>query len=106
MADVSTGYVQGPGGFYRQSDRSGPYSIDDTGVATLMASDPAARAANSIVLFAARTTDGSPGGVDWPGGEGLLSIYGTWGAASVQLAYSPDGGTTYINTDGGLFSAV
>lgn len=57
-----------------------------------------------IVLLTNRTTDGSDGGVDWGGGPGLVTIYGTWGTASVQIAYSPDGGTTYIDTDGGSFS--
>jgi hypothetical protein len=56
-----------------------------------------------ITLLAARTTDGSPGGVDWGGGPGLVTVYGTWGTAVVQLAYSPDAGTTYINTDEALF---
>jgi hypothetical protein len=36
MADVTAGYVQSYGGFYRISDRSGPYSIDETGAATLL----------------------------------------------------------------------
>jgi hypothetical protein len=57
-----------------------------------------------IVLLVARTTDGSPGGVAWAGGPGLVSVYGAWGTAQVQLAYSPDGGTTYIDTDGALFA--
>lgn len=35
-ADVSTGYVQGPGGYYRKSDLSGPYTIDASGVAALV----------------------------------------------------------------------
>lgn len=36
MADVSTGYAPGPGGFYKLTDRSGPYVIDSNGVAVLL----------------------------------------------------------------------
>lgn len=57
-----------------------------------------------ITLLAARTSDGSAGGVFWGGGPGLVSVYGPWGTATVQLAYSPDG-TSFIDTDGGLFTA-
>ena len=35
-ADMSVGYVQGPGGYYRQDDRSGPYTINSAGVASLI----------------------------------------------------------------------
>ncbi|WDZ97974.1 hypothetical protein Herbaro_09395 [Herbaspirillum sp. WKF16] len=38
MPDISTGYSPGPGGYYRLSDRSGPYTIDAAGNATLMTS--------------------------------------------------------------------
>ena len=49
------------------------------------------------------TTNGGSG-VDWGGGPGLFTVYGTWGTASVHLAYSPDAGVTYIDTDGGSFT--
>ncbi len=36
-ADVSIGYVQGPGGYYNPADRSGPYAIGADGVVRLRA---------------------------------------------------------------------
>lgn len=42
--------------------------------------------------------------LDWPGGPGLLGLAGNFNGATLQLAYSPDGGTTYINTDGASFT--
>ena len=37
MADVASGlYTQGPGGYYKLTDRSGPYAINTAGVATLL----------------------------------------------------------------------
>lgn len=44
------------------------------------------------------------GTIAWPGGECLVAFWGTWGGGNVQLAYSPDNGTTYIDTDGALFT--
>ncbi|MEE7478430.1 hypothetical protein [Methylobacterium hispanicum] len=35
-ADVSIGYVQGPGGYYNPTDRSGPYTINAAGNAQLL----------------------------------------------------------------------
>ena len=35
-ADISADYTQGPGGYYRKSDRSGPYSLNQDGTATLI----------------------------------------------------------------------
>lgn len=59
----------------------------------------------SMTFFTARTTDGGDT-IDWTGGPGLFSVYGpSWGTATVQLAYSPDAGATYIDTDGALFTA-
>lgn len=43
--------------------------------------------------------------IDWTGGPGLLSLYGNFNGATVQASYSPDGGTTYIDTEGGSLSA-
>jgi hypothetical protein len=49
MADVTGGYVQGEAGFYRLSDRSGPYSIDALGNATLIgASTVGVKQANQV----------------------------------------------------------
>lgn len=42
--------------------------------------------------------------VDWPGGPALLGLSGNFNGATLQLSYSPDGGTTYINTDGASFT--
>ena len=36
MSDISTNYVEGPGGYYNPVDRSGPYTLDSTGKATLL----------------------------------------------------------------------
>lgn len=33
-ADVSVGFSQGPGGYYSQTDRSGPYAVDGSGNVT------------------------------------------------------------------------
>lgn len=41
---------------------------------------------------------------DWPGGQGLWSVWGTWGGATAQLQYSPDSGTTWIDIDGVLLA--
>lgn len=62
--------------------------------------------ATAITLLTARATNGTDGAQAWLGGEGLLSVYGTWGGASVQIAYSPDAGVTYIDADGGLFDTA
>lgn len=35
-ADVSIGFSQGPGGYYSQTDRSGPYAVDSNGNASLV----------------------------------------------------------------------
>lgn len=36
MPTVRTGYTVGPGGYYRDSDNSGPYTIDSAGNASLL----------------------------------------------------------------------
>lgn len=56
----------------------------------------------SRTFFTTRTTNGNDV-IDWPGGPGLLSVFGVWGTATLQFAYSPNAGTTYINIDGALF---
>jgi hypothetical protein len=71
MAAAWAGYRQGKGGFYRESDGSGPYSIDSAGTATLLgssntaasvvgpanaASTSVASAATSTVLIAANAS--------------------------------------------------
>lgn len=38
--DVSGEYTQGPGGYYRKSDRSGPYAVSPDGTATLLGVAP------------------------------------------------------------------
>lgn len=35
-ADVTTGYLSGPGGFYNPANRSGPYAVDANGTGVLI----------------------------------------------------------------------
>lgn len=53
---------------------------------------------NDIVFFTARTTDGNSSAypMAFPNKKGQLSVYGTFGGATVTFQYSPDYGTTYI----------
>lgn len=57
-------------------------------------------------LMTARTTNGSDGAVPWAGGEGLLSVWGTPDGCMVQISFSPDNGTTFIDTDGASLLAA
>jgi len=51
-------------------------------------------------LLANATATGSA--VDWPGGRGVFSVYaGTLSGATAKLAWSPDGGTTWLPVDQG-----
>jgi hypothetical protein len=54
-ADVSTGWVQGNGGYYSQSDRSGPYAIDSSGGAHLMGSGATSLASGQATVAATAT---------------------------------------------------
>lgn len=58
-----------------------------------------------LTFFTARTTNGAVA-VDWPGGPGLLTIFGNWGSGptTAQLAFSSDAGTSYIDTEGATFA--
>jgi hypothetical protein len=46
-ADVGASYSQGPGGYFRKDDRSGPYSIDSNGNATLIGAPSAGAGSGS-----------------------------------------------------------
>lgn len=78
----------------------------DTGLPTAGGGGAGGGLGNSadMTFFTNRTTDGAVA-IDWTGGPGLFSVYGVWGGATVQLAYSPNGGTTYIDTENASFSA-
>jgi hypothetical protein len=57
MVDVVGGaYVQGPGGYYRKDDRSGPYSIDSSGQATFIGATSRA----APLMTTSSTVHGSP----------------------------------------------
>lgn len=60
-----------------------------------------------VTFWTAKTTNGAgtPAFQTWDGGPGMISVFGTWGTATVQFAFSPDD-TTYIDSDGVLFSAA
>lgn len=53
-------------------------------------------------ILSAVTVDGNGSAFDWPGGQGALIVTGTFGGATVKLQMSPDGGTTYVDTEGSL----
>ena len=50
-------------------------------------------------LFTAQAANGNSGAIDWPGGRGNFSAFGTWGGATAKLQWSPDGGTTWLDVD-------
>lgn len=50
-------------------------------------------------LFAAQAANGNSNAIDWPGGRGNFSAFGTWGGATAKLQWSPDGGVTYLDVD-------
>lgn len=60
--------------------------------------------ARGVVAFSPRSAvlvllaDGDETGswVDWPGGEGVFAVEGTWGGATASLEFSLDGGSTAI----------
>lgn len=60
--------------------------------------------AKGVVAFSPRSpvlallADGDETGswVDWPGGEGVFAVEGTWGGATASLEFSLDGGSTAI----------
>lgn len=47
-------------------------------------------------FFSAKTANFSSDAVQWNGGAGTFSAWGTWNGATVSLEWSPDGGTTWI----------
>jgi len=52
--------------------------------------------ARTVLLNNASATGNA---VDWGGGRGDFTAYGTFGGATVALQFSPDDGTTWINVD-------
>lgn len=60
-----------------------------------------------IPLFVARITTGNGEAFNWPGGEGLLEIDGTWGGTSFKLQRSRDGETgTFRDLDSSVTFAA
>ena len=55
--------------------------------------------ANSIPkLFTAQEANGNSSSLKWEGGVGYLVGGGTFTAATIEVQYSPDGGTTWLAT--------
>lgn len=53
------------------------------------------------IFWETLTENDTATGADWPGGEGFVSVYGTFGGATVNVQISVDGGTTYFTPDTG-----
>lgn len=52
-----------------------------------------------VIQWNTLTESDSAVAADWPGGEGFVSVYGTFGGATVSIQISVDGGTTYFTPD-------
>jgi hypothetical protein len=53
-----------------------------------------------FTLFSAQTVDGSTASpVLWAGGAGVFTAYGTFGAGTCKLQWSPDNATTWLDVD-------
>ena len=95
--DVTVGYTRGNGGFYKNTDASGPYSISSAGVATLL---PGTGAATAYTGPAAAQLPASLGGKTSAGSLSVTTatddpLIGTAGTAStkVQTVQGIAGGT-------------
>lgn len=64
MALVTAGYDLGPGGYFKQSDGSGPYAIDAAGVATLIGASSGGGAVTNAGTFAVQNTAALPAGTN------------------------------------------
>lgn len=53
----------------------------------------------TVTFFTALAANGN-GVVDWGGGPGVVDVYGVWGTATLQLAFSADGGVSYADIEG------
>ena len=62
-----------------------------------------ARQGVDVTLLTAAAATGTA--VRWSGGNGMLIGWGTFGGATVMLQMSPDGGTTWLDTNAVLTSA-
>lgn len=60
--------------------------------------------AYNVTLMTARTSNGTDGAQGWSGGRAIVSAWGTWNGATVQISFTPDG-TTFIDTSGATFTA-
>lgn len=52
-----------------------------------------------ITLFSSQGADGNGDAVEWLGGRGVFSAWGTFGSGTCKLQWSPDDGTTWLNVD-------
>lgn len=57
------------------------------------------------LLFEAATADGNSTAVEWPGGKGTFAAWGTFGAGTAKLQWSPDGGTTWLDVSSASLTA-
>lgn len=58
---------------------------------------------DEVTLLTAASTTGS--WIDWPGGQGMWFVRGTFGGATLQLQISDDGGTTPLDIDGAVLTS-
>jgi hypothetical protein len=50
-------------------------------------------------LFTGVGANANSSAIDWPGGRGVFSVWGTFGSGTCALQWSPDDGTTWIAAD-------
>jgi hypothetical protein len=53
----------------------------------------------SSQLFAAIGANANGAAFDWPGGRGVFSAFGAFGAGTCKLQFSPDAGVTWLDVD-------
>lgn len=67
---------------------------------------------DTTIFWETLTQDDTAAAAQWGGGEGYFSAYGTFGAATMYIEVSVDGGTTYFRPDtdgapdGGKFTSA
>lgn len=107
-ADVGADYSQGPGGFYRRDDRSGPYAIGSDGVPRLIGSGSGAGGGASTVAGSMEQDVRSTGTLNAATANAAIAIpingqstvaftFSGLTASGATLSYeqSNDGGTTW-----------
>jgi hypothetical protein len=52
---------------------------------------------NALLEAVGANTSGAA--VEWAGGRGVFTAYGTFGSGTCKLQWSPDAGTTWIDAD-------